>query len=215
MKQQFTYSLDEAKIRKELMDLKPGNAEDAWQKFSQYADTQPRQVAVRKMPVIKLAVDRRILVPVAAAIVIIVLAALVFNFMDLKKSSKTNNQKAVVAEPFVPMPQISEAETILPPPEKQDPMETQWSENSKALAASKPEVVKEKSEKPLPSPNDGAMASAVKPKPTETAGSADAQTTQAEVKKKKAQNKELVPLQVPDLRPNLLTDEQVDDIRPN
>ena len=209
MKQQFTYSLDEAKIRKQLQDLKPGNAEEAWQKFAQFADEQPRPITSRKMPAIKLNVDRRIVVPAAAALVIVVIAVLLFNFIDLKKTSKNNTQKAVVAEPFVPMPQVSEAETIIP--EKQEPLETQLAENNKALAASKPELVKDKSSEPEVPKKDDPLASANNAK-TSQPGTPEPQTTQAVVKKKKA---EVAPLEVPELRPSLLTDEQVDDIRPN
>ena len=104
MKPQFTYALDEAKIRKELQDLKAGNAEDAWQKFSQYAEAQPRPASTRKLPVMKLQVDRRILMPVAAAIVIILLAVLLFNVIDFKKSAKNRTEKAVVAEPLFQCP---------------------------------------------------------------------------------------------------------------
>jgi hypothetical protein len=214
MKPQFTYSLDEARIRKQLQDLKAGNAEDAWQKFSQYAESQPRQISTRKLPVIKLQLDRRILVPSAAVLVIILLAVLIFNVVDFRKSSKSSAQKAIVAEPFVPMPQVSEAETLVPP-DRQEPAEGQFLQNDKALVSSKPEVVREKAENGAPPEKEPTPAVASRTVLKKETG-AEAQTTQAEVKSKKREPEEqLVPLQLPDIRPTLLTEEQVDDIRPN
>ena len=116
------------------------------------------------------------------------------------------------------MPQVSEAETILPPPEKQDPLESQFFQNDKALVSSKPEMVKEKIENDPPPDKDKPLASAATPpqQHVKKETGAETQTTQAEVKSKKRETVEqLAPMQLPEIRPNLLTEEQVDDIRPN
>ena len=214
MRQHFTYQLDEEKIRKELRDRRVAPSEDAYQRFCAYSDTQVRQVT-RRMPAVNIKINRRFVVPAAAAIVLITLSFLLANFIGGKNDKRSAE---ITAEPFVPMPQ-SEVE-LIPQPETQELPHVVTTDNSQALETSKPELVPEKKSATQPPGNaneksDPPAVTLANEQPATT--SVQPATTQVQVRKKERRDAEdiLEPVQMPDIRPTLLTNEQQEEIRTN
>ncbi len=213
MKQHFTYQLNEEKIRKQLKELSASKTEGAWEKFAEYSNAQPGSANKRSLPQLNLQLNRKTLLSAAAVLVIVLLSVLVVNFTGNSSNSK-KQQKASVNEPFVPMPSLNEPEITAPPLARSENPKPAANGNSDARPSDKPTLVKEElAQKPLTkkkTTKDSIPAGTLKTPEMQTA------STQGEVKKKRREGADLLqPVQLPDIRPVILTEEQEEDIRPN
>lgn len=206
MRSSFTYRLNEEKIRRQLRENVAQPSEDAWQRFTAYADSHSKPVHVRKLPSFKIPFSGRALMPIAAAVVLILVTILTLNVVNIgeKKSAEKIKESS---EPFVPMPQVHDSEVIMPGSMAASPKpETQLTQNVQALQPDKPEV-KPPSKQEKKDADDS--QSAVGSGSMQTAAAVPAAKTKTRVQV------DIEPIQLPDIRPTLLTPEQEENIRPN
>lgn len=224
MRQQFTYRLDEDKIRKELRSYRTSSAPEAYQRFCAYSDAHSRPVSKSSFPGFSMKLDRRFAVPAAAAVVLLVLSLVLANFAGNGKSDR--EAADLHAEPFVPAPSF-EPETIIPQPVTRDLPEPVAANNDEGLQVSKPVLVREKKDStdrkndrperslPVAASLPGGPTGSIQAQTATT--QAQTATTQGEVKKKERRDAALIlePVQLPDIRPTLLSTEQEEEIRTN
>jgi hypothetical protein len=209
MRSNFTYSLNEENIRRQLREQSAPLKEEAWQKFSAYSEAHARPVAVRKFPKLNLQLNRKFMMPVAAAAALILVTVLLLNVVNFKPAAKKTAVNAASAEPFVPMPQLSEPETLMSMSQRSRPEQPVLTQNVPALQPDKPQIT---SDKAGTAPQETGAKSAGQ---GSVSAGADLQALAQPKKKARVQAPDIEPAQLQDIRPTVLSPEQEEDIRPN
>lgn len=101
MSNQFTYEIDERKLRMQLKDLEYPLSENSWQKFESFAATNVMHNASAGKGTFRLNLNRNIVLPVVFGAVVVSFSLLLLNFVSLKPNHKNEEQKAETLKPAV------------------------------------------------------------------------------------------------------------------
>ncbi len=156
MSNPFKYEIDERHLRLRLKENELAFHEEAWQKFESFAASHNSLGAEIGVQRFRMPLNRNVVLPVVFASVITLFSLLLFNFINIKDSSKesaetTQNESLPPEEPVrqtipavVPAPEPKEeAETAAIPAEtkevktdepKQEPTPSEENTERKALA---------------------------------------------------------------------------------
>ena len=208
MRSNFTYALNEDGIRRQLQEQTAPLKEEAWQRFSAYSEAHTRPVAVRKFPQVKINISRKLVVPVAAGLTLILVTVLLVNMITLKTAGKKTAASIQTTEPFVPLPQISEPETLMSMAQRSQQKETALPENVPATQPDKPQLTADKSAA-VPQQKNPQSPTGSQPLTGEPQATVEAK------KKTRVQAPDLEAVQLQDIRPTILSAEQEEEIRPN
>ncbi len=94
MSSQFTYEIDERKLRMQLKDLEYPLAENAWTKFESYAAARVIRRNPGTLGTLRLSLNRNVVLPVVFGVVVVSFSIMLFNFISLKPREKHVEQKA-------------------------------------------------------------------------------------------------------------------------
>lgn len=119
MNSQFSYELDERQIRIQLQNAELDYNDSLWAQFANNLVVQPMGMPAKAAMKVNLGLSRRVLVPAFFVVVICGLSALLFSFVDFRKSENKAEKAAVPAstgkEEIVPE---KKTEPVVKPQEK-------------------------------------------------------------------------------------------------
>ncbi|MBL7934071.1 MAG: hypothetical protein JNL60_19360 [Bacteroidia bacterium] len=227
MSNQFTYEIDERKLRMQLKDMEYPLSENSWQKFENYAASHVVHRASSATGAFRLNLNRNVVLPVVFGAVVISFSLLLLNFVSLKPAHKHEEQKAEVFKPAVTSPapvkkETAKVQTAVQAAQPEIKTEntsvavnsiTPESNHSAGMAGDKLESTVVKATEIAQSVPSEAPAQIV----NENIQAQTASNTEAEVAVKKKRKKNLDPaaqLQE-EIRPTIVSDTQEEEVRPN
>lgn len=122
MSSQFSYELDERKIRLMMQDSELEYNETMWHKFDEMSLSQSKSVSQigNYIPTINFGVSRSVIVPIIFVILIGGLSAMLFSFVDFKKKEAIEKEIPYVAK----IEEVKKPAAIVKPIAKIKPVET-------------------------------------------------------------------------------------------
>lgn len=122
MSSQFSYELDERKIRLMMQDSELEYNEAMWHKFDEMSLSQSKSVSQigNYIPTINFGVSRSVIVPIIFVILIGGLSAMLFSFVDFKKKEAIEKEIPYVAK----IEEVKKPAAIVKPIAKIKPVET-------------------------------------------------------------------------------------------
>jgi hypothetical protein len=97
MSSPFNYELDERTVRVKLKDLEVPYKEEAWMHFDTFCENCKKTVKAPIFPALSLNLSRNIILPIIFGSVILLFTVLLFNFVDIKKSPRS--EQAIPQKP--------------------------------------------------------------------------------------------------------------------
>lgn len=129
MSNQFSYELDERRIKILMKDAELDYNEAAWEKFDKLAVGDCKQSsstsAANYIPKFNLNINRSVIVPVLFVVLIGGLSAMLFSFVDFKKKESVDKEIPLIANPDnYKKPEVAKAKVANPTAIKAEPTVT-------------------------------------------------------------------------------------------
>ena len=117
MSSQFSYELDERKIRILMQNAEINYNEALWNKFDELAATQSKsnQKISNYFPKINFGISRSIIVPILFIVLIGGLSAILFSFIDFKKKESIEKEVPFISTKLEPVKKITIIKPIIKP----------------------------------------------------------------------------------------------------
>jgi hypothetical protein len=233
MSNHFTYEIDERNLRLQLKGIASPVKEEAWTRFEAFLNSQPDRTPQTKMPNFQVALNRNIILPAVFALVIILFSFLLFNFISIHNPTAENKEAGknlvIITPPElrqkgIPVQSQPEIKSNVAGPAAIKEQEIKITADKVVLK--KEPLVENKtstnavSQNKLPPVNITAQKTSViipaAPLAT-TVKSASLNRNDPEIRKKRKQRvAEIVETEhLPDIRPELISQERNEEVRPD
>ena len=101
MNSQFSYDLDERRLKILLQDAELEFNEEAWQKFEKLKPLESKSTFENILPKINIGISRSIIVPIIFIVLIGGFSSLLFSFVDFKKKPEVITEIPMIVKPTV------------------------------------------------------------------------------------------------------------------
>jgi hypothetical protein len=101
MNSQFSYDLDERRLKILLQDAELEFNEEAWQKFEKLKPLESKSTFENILPKINIGISRSIIVPIIFIVLIGGFSSLLFSFVDFKKKPEVITEIPMIVKPTI------------------------------------------------------------------------------------------------------------------
>ena len=101
MNSQFSYDLDERRLKILLQDAELEFSEEAWQKFEKLKPLESKSTFENILPKINIGISRSIIVPIIFIVLIGGFSSLLFSFVDFKKKPEVITEIPMIVKPTI------------------------------------------------------------------------------------------------------------------